>query len=311
MILCIGATPAWQRVMRFERVTRNAVNRARATLDGVAGKSVNVAKVLQALGESAVATGFLGGDRGRCLQSSLAELGLETDFVAVAAPTRECVTVIDDSAGTQTELVEESRAVAPDDYPRLLAVIERRVVGCRAAVMSGSLTPGGPVDFFLRTTRMGQAAGALCVIDAHGPPLAAALSAHPDVVKPNRLELAAMLGHELTDDADLRRAMRVLHERGARQVVVTAGDRPTVAYDGRSFWRVVPPRVTTVNPIGSGDAFTAGLVARLVRGDDLGEACRWGSAAGSANALTLMAGEVHRADVERLVGQVQVERIAD
>jgi fructose-1-phosphate kinase PfkB-like protein len=64
-----------------------------------------------------------------------------------------------------------------------------------------------------------------------------------------------------------------------------------------------------VNPIGSGDAFTAGLIWRLVRGDDLGEACRWGSAAGTANALTAMAGEVNRADVDRLAPEVDVRRI--
>jgi tagatose 6-phosphate kinase len=64
-----------------------------------------------------------------------------------------------------------------------------------------------------------------------------------------------------------------------------------------------------VNPIGSGDAFTAGLVWRLLRGDDLGAACRWGSAAGAANALTLMAGEVNRPDVDRLVQEVTVERL--
>ena len=46
---------------------------------------------------------------------------------------------------------------------------------------------------------------------------------------------------------------------------------------------------------------------RLLRGEDLGEACRWASAAGAANALTIMAGEVHRNDVERLVKEVRVE----
>jgi len=34
---------------------------------------------------------------------------------------------------------------------------------------------------------------------------------------------------------------------------------------------------------------------------------RASAAAGTANALTLMAGEVHRADVERLAAQVSVE----
>ena len=70
----------------------------------------------------------------------------------------------------------------------------------------------------------------------------------------------------------------------------------------------MPPRIKPVNPIGSGDAFTAGLVSRLVRGDDLGEACRWGTAAGTANALTPMPGEVNQDDVERLIGEIQVEK---
>jgi fructose-1-phosphate kinase PfkB-like protein len=44
-------------------------------------------------------------------------------------------------------------------------------------------------------------------------------------------------------------------------------------------------------------------------GEDLGEACRWGSAAGAANALTLMPGEVNREDVGRLEREVEVRRI--
>jgi fructose-1-phosphate kinase PfkB-like protein len=50
-------------------------------------------------------------------------------------------------------------------------------------------------------------------------------------------------------------------------------------------------------------------VWRLLLGEDLGEACRWASASGAANALTLMAGEVHRADVERLAAEVRVEAL--
>ena len=93
----------------------------------------------------------------------------------------------------------------------------------------------------------------------------------------------------------------------AKRVVVTTGKEPALAFDGQSWWRVHAPRVGAVNPIGSGDAFAAGLVWRLLRGEDLGEACRWGSAAGAANALTVLAGEVHRNDVERLVEEVRVE----
>jgi tagatose 6-phosphate kinase len=309
MILCIGTTPAAQRVMIFRKLTLDAVNRAVTTLDGAAGKSINVAKVLQVLGEHPVATGFLGGDHGEFIRAAMAEKGVECEFVTVPAQTRQCVTVIDESAGTHTELVEESRAVGPADYDRLMAIIRRRITGCRAVVMSGTITPGGPVDLYFQCARLAQAAGAISVADAQGAALLQLLKAKPDLVKPNRPELAATVGRELKDEAGVMQAMRELCERGAKRVMVTAGKDPALAFDGRSFWRIAAPRIKAVNPIGSGDAFTAGLVWRLVRGDDLGEACRWGSAAGAANALTAMAGEVNREDVDRLAREVEVSRI--
>jgi tagatose 6-phosphate kinase len=295
--------------MVFRQLTVDAVNRALMTLDGVAGKSVNVAKVLQVLGAQPVATGFLGGERGREIQKQLEALGLDLEFVNVAASTRQCVTVIDQAAGTITELVEESRPVDPGAYQELLQVVQRRVKGCRAVVMSGTIASGGPADLYARCTQWAHEAGALTVVDASGEALRQALAAHPGVVKPNRAELEATVGFELTDDEALCRGIRELHERGAERVVITAGAKSAFAFDGSRFLRISTPQVQVQNPIGSGDAFTAGLVWQLTRGADLAEACRWASATGAANALTLMAGEVHREDVERLVQQVRIEEI--
>jgi len=309
MILCLGTTPATQRVMKLRQLTIDVVNRALATLEGVAGKSVNVVKVLKALGEEPVALGFVGGDRGAYLRGVLVERGIEVDFVSVAPRTRECITVIDQSNGTITELVEESREVAPADYDELLARFRRRVKRSRAVVMSGSITPGGPADLYRLGTELAHEAGALSVVDAQGPPLLTALPAKPGLVKPNRAELAATAGRPLLEETDVLSAMRELHGRGAQRVVVTAGAAPVLAFDGRSFWRIHSPRITVANPIGSGDAFTAGLVWRLLQGEDLGEAGRWGAAAGAANALTFMPGDLDKADVDRLVREVVVENV--
>jgi hypothetical protein len=139
MILCVGTTPAVQRVMIFRQVALDGVNRAITTLDGAAGKSVNVAKVLKVLGEQPVATGFLGGDDGAFLRSVLEAKQIELDSIPVPARTRLCVTVVDQSSGKVTELVEESGPVRPADFEKLLAVIRRRIDACRAVVMSGEV----------------------------------------------------------------------------------------------------------------------------------------------------------------------------
>jgi tagatose 6-phosphate kinase len=266
--------------------------------------------VLKALGERPVAAGFLGGDRGEQLRADLEARGIELDFVKVAARTRQCTTLLDSSTGTHTELVEESQPVAATDYEELMRVIRRRVQGCRAVVMSGTITPGGPPDLYFHGTQIAHEAGAIAVVDAQGPSLLEALKANPELVKPNRSELAATLGRELKDEAAVMAAMRELCQRGAQRVVVTAGKDPALAFDGQRWWRVHAPRIDAVNPIGSGDAFAAGLVLSLLRGEDLGEACRWASAAGAANALTLLAGDVRREDVEQLASRSNVEPFA-
>ena len=308
-ILCIGTTPTAQRAMIFRKLTPDAVNRAVTTLDGVAGKSINVAKILKSLGTHPVAMGFLGGQRGEFLRAAMAGKQIESDFVTVKSPTRQCITLIDESAGTHTELVEESRPVGPADFAKFMAIVRRRITDCGAAVMSGTIASGGHATLYRDCVRLAEKAGALSVVDAQGTALTEALKAKPGLVKPNRSELAATIGRALKSEAGVMRAMRKLCERGAQRVIVTAGHESALAFDGEIFRRIITPRIKVVNPIGSGDAFTAGVMWRLLRGDDLGEACRWGAAAGAANALTPMPGELNRKDVTRLAKKVQVRKI--
>ena len=133
--------------MFFRQLRLDSVNRAHRTMEGAAGKSINVAKVLKALGEAPLATGFLGGVRGKEVQQVLKSKGIVADFVSVAAPTRECITIINESNRTITELVQESGAVQATDYESLKNVIARHLPQCRALVMSGTLVdPDGSLQ---------------------------------------------------------------------------------------------------------------------------------------------------------------------
>lgn len=310
MILCIGTTPALQRVMFFRQLRIDAVNRAHTTLEGAAGKAINVAKVLRALGEEPLATGFLGGARGRKIQQVLDTRGIKSEFVKVAEETRECVTILNESEGTVTELVQESAAVTGTDYESLRGILLCHLPKCRAVVMSGTLAAGGKPDFYAQCVKLANEANVLSVVDAQGPALLEALKTRASLIKPNRAELAATVSRALTDETALIMAMRDVQQRGAERVVVTAGAEPTLALDGSHVWRISSPKITPVNPIGSGDSFTAGLVWRLLGGHDLGEAARWGAAAGAANALSAMPGELEVTDLKRLAGEITVECLA-
>ena len=142
MILSLGTTPTLQRSMIFERVSFDDVNRALEVREYASGKSPNVARVLRTLGENPLAVGFAGGDRGKFLLDDLARAGVRCDFVSVPAQTRLCTTVIDKSAGTATELVEEHAAVAPAAWAEMDRKLGEVLPAAKFWIFSGSLPPG-------------------------------------------------------------------------------------------------------------------------------------------------------------------------
>jgi 1-phosphofructokinase family hexose kinase len=309
MLLCLGTTPVFQRSMVFDRVTPDAVNRARQVWDYASGKSVNVARVLHSLGGDALATGFAGGDRGAAMLRDLDAAGVRHDFVTVDAPTRQCVTVIDRAAGTATELVEESHPVAADDWDRLGTKLDQLLPSADAFILSGSLPPGADDGFYLQCLRRARAPRPrVIILDTRGEPLRRAL-AHdgPFVVKLNRDELAVTVAAEPCTDDEVLRAMRQITPAGGA-AVTTSGAHGILASDSQHrAWRLRPPTVRADSAVGSGDAFAAGLAVATLDGQPLPHACVLAAACGAANAMTPLAGHLRATDVQSLATRVSVE----
>ena len=300
MILCVGPTPALQRTMRFDRVAVNDVNRAHTVRAYASGKATNVARVLQAIGETPVVTGFLGGEIAMTYRDDLDQSKIRHEFVDVPSPTRVCVTVIDDAAATATELVEESAPVDEGAWEKLLAVVSHHASASAAIVISGSLPPKSPPGVYGEIVRIAHRAGIPAMIDARGEEMSLAIAERPFVAKLNRAELGATVGTQLDRESDIRLAMSKLIDRGARWAVVTLGAEGALVSDGREFWRIESPPVKTISAVGSGDAFMAGLAAGILRGLSVSDACRMGAACGAANAMSPYAGDVALSDVVRL-----------
>ena len=307
MMLCLGTTPVFQRTMIVDRFALDAVNRAAEVYDYASGKSINVAHVIHTLGKAVLATGFVGGARGEALRRDLDSIGIPNDFVTVAPETRQCVTVVDRSTGTATELVEESAPVGPEAWQAIGSKLRALLPAASIWVFSGTLAPDADPDFYAHWLPLARQVGAHVIVDARGEPLRRAMQ-HPNVIlKMNRDELAATLGADLSDEAALIAAMRE-HAPPEGQLIVTMGAGGAVAGDRQNLWRVRSPRLEAVNAVGSGDAFAAGLAVALADSQPLSEALRLGAACGAANALTSRAGYVDAGDVDRLLASVHIEK---
>ena len=104
-------------------------------------------------------------------------------------------------------------------------------------------------------------------------------------------------------------ALDALRRWGSDWAVLTLGEQGALFAAGERRWSARPPRVEAINPIGSGDAMTAGLMAGLVRGLPPEECFRLGMAAAAANTLTWEACRFDAAVVEALLPKVEITAI--
>jgi tagatose 6-phosphate kinase len=193
-------------------------------------------------------------------------------------------------------------------YEQLLLKFEGQLGTAAGIILSGSLPPGAPPDYYADCVAAAITAKKFVVLDATGEPLRRALKNHPTIIKPNRLELSQTVNAPVETDEQIKSAIGKLLAMGPQWAVVTNGEKETVASDGKGFWKIATPKVAVVSPIGSGDAFAAGLAVGLAGGQGLPDACKLAAACGAANAMTAMAGHLKKSDVDALLKQVAIQQ---
>ena len=91
--------------------------------------------------------------------------------------------------------------------------------------------------------------------------------------------------------------------------MLTLGDQGALLVTGDDVLRAQALPIKPVSVVGAGDSFLGAMIWSLATGHDVATAFRYGVAAGSA-ALLLPGTELClREDVERLVGDVKVQRV--
>ncbi len=313
MILCVGGTPAVQRTLLFDSLVVGGVNRAHKVYVTASGKVVNAARTITTLGGESLLVTFLGGDAGRFVSRTLDSEGVPHDPVRVEddAPTRTCATLLEEDDPV-TELVEEAPPVSENDVTALEGVIEERLSEARALCLIGSFPPGVPDDFYARLVARAAEADIPALVDAQKSLLLNSLAERPFLVKPNLDEATAALSLSSGSDEQAGLdAVAALVERRARWALVTRGaDGALLGDESGGRWRIEPPRIRAVNPIGSGDTLAGGLLHALIGGASVPEAAAFGSACAAANALTPTSGVFEASEAQRLLPEVRLVQLA-
>ena len=325
MIVTLTPNPSLDRTVTLPGpLVRGGVNRLSGVVVEPGGKGVNVARVLVSAGQPAAAVlpaaahdPLLLALEAAAAAPSAGSAALSTRAVTVAAPAR-INTAVTEPDGTTTKLNEPGAALSPQEVDAVETALLEAVTAAAAgegagarhwAVLSGSLPPGVPVDWYARLVRLlrESAPGLRIAVDTSDEPLAALAAglpeSAPDLVKPNGEELGQLVGLLADramaleegaahgDLAPVADAARILVDLGLGAVMATLGPAGAVLVTGGGAWHATAPKVPVASTVGAGDSSVAGYVLADVRGGDEPERLRtamvYGSAAASLPGTTL------------------------
>jgi 1-phosphofructokinase family hexose kinase len=305
VILTVTPNAALDITYEVDELVVHESHRVTAVRQRAGGKGLNVASVLTRMGRAVIATGIVGGATGDAIRADLVARGVAARFVDSGVSSRRTVNVVSAVHGDATIFNEPGPELTGPVWESLVAGLDSVMTEAAATVvvLSGSLPPGVPDDGYAELVDIGHAHGAQVIVDADGPALRDALRSRPDLVAPNRAELARATGAQ-----DVAAGVAVLRELGARDVLVSCGsDGLVLMPEEGSGWHARLPAPLSGNPTGAGDALVAALAAGLATGSTsqcmVQDAVTWSAAA----VMQPIAGDIDPEDVARLAPQVLMD----
>lgn len=296
--LSVCLNPTLQRTVCLKQLEKGEVNRAiEARLDA-SGKGINVSRVLQQLGADVKQLTHIGPGKELflelCRKDKLEILSIESDSAV-----RTCITLLDGSEDSTTEIVEPTENVDIRTVDAVRAAYSVELGEVDWVIISGSKAPGYPADLYAEFCRMAFDTGVPILADYRGDELLASIPYKPKLIKINLVEFSATFLPDLeVSEADDSAALPVVEKKLSElskqgsDYVLTRGAREIYLASNGEVQTVTPPKVTPVNTIGSGDSVAAGMAFALAGGADLKTAVIEGAKCGALNATLLKPGTI-------------------
>jgi tagatose 6-phosphate kinase len=314
-ILCVTLNPCLDKTLTVPQWRPGDLVRGGSVREVVGGKGNNVARALKRLGRTARPVTFLGGPIGPyCVNLLRTDDGLEPLFVPAEAPTRVILTVRTKGSAEQTAFFDPDPAILEEEANSLFHLVEK-ALGAReiaAMTLSGSSPAPTTHGLFSDLIALAKARSVPVFLDTYGPALEAIWGFWPTGIQINRREAAAFLhkNEKEMKDQDVAGLLRDWDRHGVSLGVITDGREPvSILLRGKSY-RAIPPEITPVNPIGSGDSMLAGLVDGWLGGLEPDALLRHAIACGVANALVWDAAAIDPEEVARWSRQIVIEPIS-
>jgi len=249
------------------------------------GKGANQAVALARLGIPTHIVGRVGTDSfGTELLNHLQASGVQTDNILVDDTVSSGVAfiIVDDRGENQIVVIPGANGqVNQEDVERLSHLLPT----AKALLLQLEI----PLVSVVAAAQAGRNANITVILDpapaqSHLP---AELYPLVDIITPNEVEAAQLVGFPIDNQDAATKAAQVLLQRGVKCAIVKMGAKGVVCATSEETFFVPAFAVQAVDTVAAGDAFNGGLAAALYTGLSLHQAVVWGAAAGALAATKL------------------------
>ncbi len=283
MIYTVTLNPALDYVVRIGELTSGTVNRSSGEDLRIGGKGINVSIVLNELGFSSTATGFIAGFTGEAIEKGVKEKGIASDFVHLKNGFSRINVKI--KTELETELNGKGPSINESEITELFCKLDCLTEG-DTLVLAGSIPSTLSCDIYEQILKRIAGKSVRVVVDCSGEALLRVLKYHPFLVKPNHHELGEMFGVTLHNIEDIIAYAMKLKEMGALNVLISMAGDGAVLIDQNGIRHICSACKGSVrNSVGAGDSMVAGFIAGIETGD-YSYALKLGTASGGATAFS-------------------------
>ena len=284
MIYTVTFNPSIDYIVSMNDFSLGKTNRATDEKMFPGGKGLNVSTVLNNLGITNIALGFIAGFTGDEIQRLIKERGILCDFIKLPEGNNRINVKLKNFDGT--EINGNGPAIEHVKLQELLHQLKRLKEG-DTLVLAGSIPSSLPSHIYQIIMEELKDKNINIVVDATKDLLMNALSYGPFLIKPNKHELEEIFDIKISSKEDAIRYARHLQRHGARNVIVSLSGNGAVfvSEEGESFESDVPPG-KLINAVGSGDSMIAGFLAGWENTHNYKYAFKMAVAAGSASAYS-------------------------
>ena len=310
MILTLTPNPTIDHVIFCRNFSLGTVVRAERETVTPSGKGVGASLVIRELGGETIALGLKAGRFGDLHAALLDEMGLQHDLLPARGETRTGVVLVDLAVDAQSSVSAPTLQAVPAHLSQLLDRRDEHAAGAWGLICAGRLPPGLPVASYARRLRRARQRGLVTLLDSSGKSLRLGLAGPPHILKVNQRELAGLQPGRAGDVDQLAATLAPrLGDWASEALLVTLGERGTIAVTAKGCYHALPPQVPLVNTSGAGDALAGGLMLARSQGAGWPAALALGTAAGASVVMNEGTAICQRKEVDRLLRQVRVKKI--